>query len=115
MTKVFFKIYILLFLFFIASCATDHSNLPHYRDSKGNKENYHRVSPYYQPPMPTPTVQRGYGGGYQYPPASRYYSNPYAFPPQNHYPYYDADQYYVPPTYYGPTDNDVSDGEFEKF
>ncbi len=54
-------------------------------------------------------------GNYQYPPAqqygspyqvnsapgSRYYSNPYAIPASPYYPQYDADQYYVPPAYYG--------------
>ncbi len=46
---------------------------------------------------------------YQYQqPASRYYSNPYAMPPQNQYPYYDGDQYYVPPTSYGIRNQDNS-------
>ncbi len=50
-----------------------------------------------------------YGGHYQYQyPSSRRYNNPYAFPPQNQYPYYDGDQYYVPPTYYGRSINDNS-------
>lgn len=35
-----------------------------------------------------------------YPPSSRAYRNPYDAPPNNYYPYYDLDQYYVPPTYY---------------
>jgi hypothetical protein len=50
----------------------------------------------YQPPQQ-------YGSPYQvYPaPGSRYYSNPYAIPASPYYPQYDADQYYVPPAYYG--------------
>ncbi len=32
---------------------------------------------------------------------SRAYSNPYSFQPSPQYPYYESDQYYVPPTYYG--------------
>ena len=44
-----------------------------------------------------PYNNQGYGG-------SRYYSNPYAMPPQGAYPNYDADQYYVPPTYYNNSD-----------
>lgn len=50
---------------------------------------------YQQPPQ--------YGSPYQvYPaPGSRYYSNPYAIPASPYYPQYDADQYYVPPAYYG--------------
>lgn len=60
-----------------------------------------------------------YGGGYQQqvPPSSRYYNNPYALPQQNQYPYYDGDQYYVPPTYYGtsPSDNNVPSPSNQKF
>lgn len=33
-------------------------------------------------------------------PYSRRYVNPYAYPPRNYYPYYDYDQYYVPPSNY---------------
>lgn len=59
-------------------------------------------APYYYPPQqqqqpayyqPAPRYQQPQGG-------SRYYSNPYAIPPSSQYPNYDADQYYVPPTYY---------------
>lgn len=35
-----------------------------------------------------------------YRPSSRRYSNPYRTPPTNYYPYYDFDQYYVPPIQY---------------
>ena len=35
-----------------------------------------------------------------YQPNSRAYSNPYAFPQQYAPPFYDSDQYYVPPTNY---------------
>jgi len=31
-------------------------------------------------------------------PGSRAYNNPYAFQPPAQYPYYDADQYYIPPS-----------------
>lgn len=49
--------------------------------------------PYYPP--------QGYGQPSYQPAAagSRFYSNPYAIPPTSSYPYYDADQYYVPPSY----------------
>ncbi len=40
----------------------------------------------------------------QYPPASRFYSNPYSFNPPVAFPFYDSDQYYVPP-------RNVSNGE----
>ena len=68
---------------------------------QGGQQNYQ------YPPMQYPNqgyqqpIQ--YGSPYQvYPSAgSRYYSNPYAIPPSPYYPQYDADQYYVPPAYYG--------------
>lgn len=58
----------------------------------------------YAPPPPQQYQQVPYPAspyGQQVPPGSRYYSNPYAIPPsQQHYPNYDADQYYVPPAYF---------------
>lgn len=48
---------------------------------------YYYYQPYY------PQYQR---------PASRYYNNPYSFQPPAQYPYYDTDQYYVPPAAYNP-------------
>ncbi len=48
---------------------------------------YYAQPAYAQPAYPQPI------------PGSRFYSNPYALPPSNYYPYYDADQYYVPPYY----------------
>ena len=67
---------------------------------------------YYNQPAPY------YNGGYQYKqqPASRYYSNPYAIQQQSPYPYYDGDQYYVPPTSYGTnTDNLAPSFSDQKF
>ena len=57
---------------------------------------YYQQNPYYHTPQPQyrSPYQRGVV------PGSRFYSNPYAIPPSNQYPQYDADQYYVPPTYY---------------
>ncbi|MFT5702797.1 MAG: hypothetical protein ACJAZX_001089 [Rickettsiales bacterium] len=68
--------------------------------------------PYYS----RPSQQRYYGDSpYQYQqPASRYYSNPYAMPQQNQYPYYDGDQYYVPPTSYGGNNQDNSAPAFSQ-
>ena len=67
----------------------------------------------------TPGQQPAYNSSpYQYQqPASRYYNNPYAMPPQNQYPYYDGDQYYVPPTYYGGSgrDNPVNSSANQKY
>lgn len=63
---------------------------------------------YYSPPT--------YYAPQQQAPASRYYSNPYAFPPQNSYPYYDGDQYYVPPSSYGVNrDNNIPTPSNQKF
>lgn len=59
-------------------------------------------APQYQPPYPAQYYPPSYASApYQvYPNAgSRFYSNPYAIPPSPYYQQYDADQYYVPPTY----------------
>lgn len=48
--------------------------------------------------------QQNYQPYNQYPGGSSNYSNPYAFPQHGAYPNYDADQYYVPPTYYNNAD-----------
>jgi len=79
----------------------------------------------YHPQQYVPPRQDGYyysrpyyNGGYQYQqqPASRTYNNPYAIPPQNQYPYYDGDQYYVPPTSYGTNrDNSIPSISNQKF
>ncbi|MES2677716.1 MAG: hypothetical protein V4612_05325 [Pseudomonadota bacterium] len=91
--------------------------------ASGSNQNAQNSQPsynqYQQQPQyaPAPARQDGYyynqqqpaytNSPYQYQqPASRYYSNPYAMPPQNQYPYYDGDQYYVPPTYYGGANRD---------
>jgi hypothetical protein len=72
--------------------------------------------PVYQPPMYQPQYQQMPPQSYYYqqqptyyPPqgGSRYYSNPYAIPPSSRYPYYDSDQYYVPPTYYNNLEKQV--------
>jgi hypothetical protein len=75
-----------------------------------NQPSYPQTPPNYPQPQPMP-----YSAPYQaqyYPPSyasppyqvypnagSRFYSNPYAIPPSPYYQQYDADQYYVPPTY----------------
>lgn len=65
---------------------------------------------------PQPPIYTNSPYNYQQP-ASRSYSNPYALPPQNQYPYYDGDQYYVPPTYYGSpnADNPINPSFSNKF
>lgn len=71
---------------------------PSYNQYSPPRQNYNYNSP--------PSY---YGSPYQYQyPSSRQYNNPYALPPQSQYPYYDGDQYYVPPTYYGRSINDNS-------
>jgi hypothetical protein len=56
---------------------------------------YNAPSNYYQP---------------YYQPNSRAYNNPYALPQQYASPYYDTDQYYVPPTNYYNIEKPVSSG-----
>ena len=79
-----FKYFLIIFCAIIYSCS-----------SKQDKyyENY--KTPYQYQNQYAPTQQ------YQpYAPNSRAYNNPYALPQQYATPYYDADQYYVPPTNY---------------
>lgn len=75
------------------------------QDSYQNRQAIPRTHPYY------PSQNYFYQGEpyYQQPypaePGSRFFSNPYAIPPSGSYlpypyPYYDTDQYYVPPSYY---------------
>ncbi len=76
-----------------------YSQYPQYAPASVRQDGY-----YYNAPQQQPAYSNS---PYQYQqPASRYYSNPYAMPPQNQYPYYDGDQYYVPPTYYGGANRD---------
>lgn len=110
--RKYITILLSLSLLALSACGGDKQDV-RYRNQRLAPAPYYQQNPYYY--QNPPTVQPGYGGGYQYPPASRYYQNPYAFPPQNQYPYYDSDQYYVPPSSYGTTDIDNPDGGFEKF
>lgn len=101
------------FLLLISGCTSDENsdmNRPGY-DSATRPQNpaYNNAPGYYyhQPgyaPQPVPAPAPYYQQQQQYqqvPPGSRYYSNPYDIPPAgNGYNYYDADQYYVPPTRY---------------
>lgn len=111
MSKI--KLITIIFLFALTACYKDD---PYLYDRVGfdqdgrpvvapNPNAPVRVTPdyyYRQPTYPSyyqaqPYRQNAYQGDYG---GSRYYSNPYAMPPQQNYPYYDGDQYYVPPTYY---------------
>lgn len=47
----------------------------------------------------------------RYEPSSRYYNNPYSFKPPLNFPYFDSDQYYVPPTGYDNKGYDQSSGQ----
>jgi hypothetical protein len=95
-------ILILLIIFmFLASCSSD----------KNQTYQYQQYDSYLQSEKNAPRENRdsqptyiNNPNQYQFPNSS-YYSNPYALPPQNKYPYYDGDQYYVPPTYYAPQIN----------
>lgn len=100
-------------LCFLSACAiTPRDNNDQSRNSINVRQNpnpYYYQQPQYQPP------QYQQQPSYYYPPqqqyqqpyqpyggaaGSRFYSNPYAIPPSPQYQQYDADQYYVPPTYY---------------
>lgn len=70
----------------------------YYQQQQYQPPQYQPQPYYYYPPQPQykqPYQQQPYGGA-----GSRFYSNPYAIPPSPQYQQYDADQYYVPPTYY---------------
>lgn len=106
--------------FFCFACSSGSSN-----NQAVQPNSFNNLNPQYQPQYAPPPRQDGYyysqpyyNGGYQYQyqPASRYYNNPYAVPPQNQYPYYDGDQYYVPPTSYGTNrDNAIPNISNQKF
>jgi hypothetical protein len=112
--------YAMCFLAMVASCADSinnddggaalspgravpNSNQFYYGQPKYQQQPYQQPYPpqYQQAPQPAPYYYPQQQQGY-YPPqgGSRFYSNPYAIPATTQYPYYDADQYYVPPTYY---------------
>lgn len=120
----FYKIKVCLFfaVLFAFSCSGSKDN-PYLYDKPGfdrgtnpvvmpNPNAPVRVAPDYYYRQPYPYYQQGYQQPYnsygQNPYAPRYgssaYSNPYAFSPQGGYPNYDADQYYIPPNYYGNSD-----------
>ena len=132
------KIYIIIFsIAFLSGCVTENPNDISYQNhpSKRGSNTYYRQTqpkgrPNYGSTYQAPSYQKTqqyrppkadlqkspYGGnGYQGRATSRYYSNPYEVSPKSPYPYYDSDQYYVAPTYYGTTDINVPDGGFEKF
>jgi len=91
------------------------SNIPpdyYYRQAQMgmNQPSYPPMAPNYAPQQavayPAPYQAQYYPPSYASPPyqvypnaGSRFYSNPYAIPPSPYYQQYDADQYYVPPTY----------------
>lgn len=111
LTKGFCGIVLCIFVF---SCARTDEEVPEQKPQMQNFNQYPSEQYYYgQPGGQVPYQQAPQPYYYQqpqsyYPPVapyqpqggSRYYSNPYAIPPSSQYPYYDADQYYVPPTYY---------------
>lgn len=76
----------IIFCLFIASCKTEEIYLY-------DKTGFTPERKFY-----TPNRSRSYDPYGR--PHSRAYKNPYDFPSQNYHPYYDSDQYYVPPSYY---------------
>jgi len=99
-------------LLLVASCSTNQTPPTNSNYNQGFNQNQQNQQ-YQQPTYSAPQAPAGqnyynqpapyYNSGYQYQqrPASKYYSNPYAVQQQAPYPYYDGDQYYVPPTSYG--------------
>ncbi len=92
--KFIFLIGLLLLIF---SCTRDR-NYP--RDNAVRLDSYQHYPQNYQPYVRS---------------NSRSYSNPYNNPPQNYYPYYDFDQYYVPPTQYKNVEQNNNSGPSSKF
>jgi hypothetical protein len=85
-----FRVFLELCLFlFVVSCAS--SEVQNLQGEKNRDSGYSQDYRSYAPPAQYPARVQ---------PASRFYSNPYAIPATSRYPQYDADQYYVPPTYY---------------
>jgi hypothetical protein len=82
-----YKIFSLLIFFTLISC-----------NSNKNYDKYDYIKPNYQYNQQYQRQQNV--PKYYYPPNSRYYNDPYILPQQNASPYYDIDQYYVPPTNY---------------
>lgn len=78
------------------------NSAPDYYYRQGVQQPY-PPQPYPQHRAPQPYPQQVPYGQQQYPPhaGSRFYSNPYAIPSASspYYQHYDADQYYVPPSY----------------
>jgi hypothetical protein len=115
LTLICKSILFILIEIFVVSCSVE----PDYIDNSAQQRNqqynqqpqYQQPSAppnqYYQSPQYAPVPQQQYYQSQQVPysyggaPASRFYSNPYDVQPMQQYrPYYDADQYYVPPTKY---------------
>jgi hypothetical protein len=76
---------------------------------------YYDDSP--KPPTPLRYYQPNYPTRYNNPryPHSGVYRNPYKMPPRNYYPYYDLDNYYVPPAGYNPYDKQETEFNSGKF
>jgi hypothetical protein len=93
-----YKFVIVFFIIFLAaSCKKNERAYSYEGDRFISKDGY-----YYVPPTRYPSQYAPYNH-----PSSRMYNNPYSHPPKNYYPYYDSDNYYVPPTNQRaiPTDN----------
>ena len=91
----FYKVVLTLSLSLLFSCKFGSTQQQRPREdyyAPPPQQYYQPTSHYRQPPQPY------WQGGA---PSSRYYENPYEIPATPYgQPYYDADQYYVPPTYY---------------
>lgn len=96
---------------FLNSCAGDNYDLyDKVGFEKGTRPNEPQAQQYSQPiaaPQHNQAPQVNVVPDYYYrqsvypqhmAPASRAYNNPYSFQPPAQYPYYDSDQYYIPPS-----------------
>ena len=79
-----FKYLLIIFCIFVYSCSSKQDQ--YYENNKIPYQYQNQYAPIqqYQPYIPN----------------SRVYTNPYALPQQYSPPYYDSDQYYIPPTNY---------------
>jgi len=108
-----FRYFFIIAPLIIFSCSSNESSpytnynpnpQPNYQNSYPYQNQYYNApTPYYQAPAP------------YYQPNSRAYSNPYILPQQYASPYYDTDQYYVPPSSYYNIERPQSSGANNKF
>lgn len=98
-----FKYFLIIISLLTYSCSSSENRI-----YDGYQNPYQYQNQYYQAPV-VPYQQQ------YYPPNSRAYNNPYVLPQQYASPYYDTDQYYVPPTNYYNIERPQSGGASNKY